>query len=189
MESKFGDRLVYWASGEFLLNQRSNGGTVVFLRSCIVTVLLIAAVLPAKSYFSKDSTFVFSASQLKIEIGDLIPWAGAVFAAAYAALYARFSAQWNYLASLYNQIAASSLALPYDTSRTDPRMHGWRAAFVEDAIDLHLAGKSMFSGAIKYYLSEDKAAFDAFVQHTNDARGKIRRLEKQLGFAAFPIDP
>lgn len=115
--------------------------------------------------------------------------AGAVFAAAYVAFYARFSAQWNYLASLYNQIAATALTLPINESQSDPRMHAWRAAFVEDAVDLHLAGKSMFKSAVMHYLSGDQGAFDAFVQHTSDAPKKILRLEAQLGFKAFPIVP
>lgn len=186
MARSMADRLVYWISGEFVLENRFNGGTVVFLRACIVTAILVIVVLPAKSYLSKDSALVFSVNQLKIELGELIPWAGAIFAAAYAALYARFAAQWNYLASLYNQIVATSLTLELQESKSDPRMHGWRAAFVEDAIDLHLAGKSMFRDAIVHYLSVDQGVLNAFVNHTSGAAAKIDELERRLGFHALP---
>lgn len=185
MKGKIADCIVYWISGEFVLTKRYNGGTVVFLRSCIVTVVLVTLVLPAKAYLAENTTFVFSGQQLKSELGELIPWAGAIFAAAYAALYARFAAQWNYLASLYNQIVATSLTLSLEDSRTDPRMHGWRAAFVEDAIDLHLAGKSMFRDAIVHYLSADQGALDAFVRHTSGAADKVIALEHRLGFQAL----
>jgi hypothetical protein len=35
---------------------------------------------------------------------DSIGWIGAIFAAVYAALYARFASQWSYLAGVYNQM-------------------------------------------------------------------------------------
>jgi hypothetical protein len=129
-------KLVEILSGEFFLNRRPNGGTAVLYRSLWVTGLACLLVLPAKSYFTAGTTLSFSASQLKIEIGEMIPWAGAIFAGAYVALYSRFAAQWNYLASLYNHLMATCVALPQEQRHGNKALANWRAAFVEDALDL-----------------------------------------------------
>ena len=105
-------RIVELLSGEFFLDRRPNGGTAVLYRSLWVTALACAFVLPLKAYFAADTRLAFSAGQLKVEIGEMIPWAGAIFAGAYVALYSRFAAQWNYLASLYNNLMATCVALP-----------------------------------------------------------------------------
>ena len=180
--------LVRYVSGEFLLKRNANGGTLVFVRSCIVTFFIIIVVLPVKSYCRADTLLVFSMAQFKAEVGDVLPWIGPVFAAAYAAFYARFSAQWNYLASLYNQIMAVSVTAPV-CGLAAQRMAGWRAAFIEDAIDLHLARKSMFKSAIKHYLSSDQAVVDAFFRGTEKAEDKARVLAEEWEFKVLTPTP
>ena len=76
--------VVNFLSGEFFLKSRPNGGTAVLLRSIWVTILICLCVLPLKSYFAKNTTLAFSAEQLKIELGELIPWFGAIFHCAVA---------------------------------------------------------------------------------------------------------
>jgi hypothetical protein len=75
----------------------------------------------------------------------------AVFGGAYAALYARFSSQWAYLAGTYNDIKAAQ-------ARKDANQNAiaeWRAAFIEDCDDLHLLRKSMFASAVDAMLNRN----------------------------------
>jgi len=183
------DKVVGFLSGEFLLLCRPNGGTVVLLRSLWIATLIFLIVLPLKSYFAPNTILVFSAAQLKIEIGEMIPWFGAIFAAAYVALYSRFAAQWGYLASLYNQMMASFVALPIERRRGNETLANWRAAFVEDALDLHLSEKAMFRGAI-ISLLQDGEVVRAFLDSTNNGSKRLKELEKKMGFAAAaPSNP
>lgn len=73
-------------------------------------------------------------------VAQTIPWLGAVFTATYAALYARFSAQWSYLAGVYNQMMATQSEI--EPSGKQPNaleeIQLWKAGFAEDAEDLHL---------------------------------------------------
>lgn len=124
--------LVNFLSGEFFLKSRPNGGTAVLLRSLWVTSLICFCALPAKSYLAEGTELAFSGAQLKVELGEMIPWFGAVFAGAYAAFYSRFAAQWSYLATLYNQLMAACAASPSGMI-SNQTMVNWHAAFVEDA--------------------------------------------------------
>jgi hypothetical protein len=101
-----------------------------------------------------------------------LPWFGAFFTGVYVALYSRFSSQWTYLAGLYNQIMAV-LARP----ESDPRvMAGWKAGFIEDADDLHLALKPMYAVIIKKLAEEE----DVVKDFEDDAPGGKQRLQELL---------
>jgi hypothetical protein len=179
----FMDKIVYLLSGEYILNWRPNGGTAVLLRSLLVTVLLYALAIPIKSYCEKGAVLEFSFNQFKIEIGNTLPWLGAIFAGSYAAFYTRFAAQWNYLAGLYNQIMAACVPLNEKERTNNRALNIWRAAFVEDAQDLHLAGKSMFRSVIIAYLQRDRVV-EVFLSSTADGKERIAQLEQQLNFTA-----
>lgn len=177
------DKLISALSGEFLLRHRPNGGTAVFLRSIWVTTLIYLLVIPIKSYCGEHAILQFSAHQLKIEIGETLPWLGAIFAGAYAAFYSRFAAQWNYLATLYNQLVATCVPLDKETRDNNEVLNAWRAAFVEDALDLHLARKSMFRSVVVGWLQRPLVVA-TFLESTEDGNQRIKDLEKQLDFKA-----
>jgi hypothetical protein len=177
------DKVISALSGEFLLNHRPNGGTAVLLRSVWVTTLIYALVIPIKSYCGDHAMFEFSAHQLKKEIGETLPWVGAIFAGAYAAFYSRFAAQWNYLATLYNQLVATCVPLDNEQRENNEVLNAWRAAFVEDAMDLHLARKSMFRSVVVGMLQRP-AVVTTFLGSTKDGERRIKELEKQLSFKA-----
>lgn len=175
-------------SGEFLLDKWPNGGEIVLLRSLLVSSLICLFVLPLKAYLSKETLLVFSLEQLKEDLGQMIPWFGAVFAGTYAAFYTRFSSQWTYLASLYNQMMEVCVTASEET-RSSPAFVNWQAAFIEDALDLHLARKPMFALAIAQML-EDPKIVKAFCASTKDGAQKIRGLESALKIsAAWPAEP
>jgi hypothetical protein len=97
---------------------------------------------------------------------------GALFAAVYAGLYARFSSQWSYLANVYNQIKAAESRGGCDASR----LAEWKAGFIEDAQDLHLALKPLFASVIRAWGSEAevKGSFETY------APGGALRLAKLM---------
>ena len=134
------DKIIDVVSGEVVLAFRPNGGTAVLLRSLWVTLLLYALAIAAKSYCADGATLAFSRDQLRHEVGETLPWLGAIFAGAYAAFYSRFAAQWGYLAGLYNQIMAACATLPSAQLTNNTVLLMWKAALIEDAQDLHLRG-------------------------------------------------
>lgn len=180
------DKIVYILSGEFFLRCRPNGGTVVLLRSAYVSLLIYVPALVIKVYCSTNAVLHFSPAAFRIELGDTLPWLGAVFAGAYAAFYTRFSSQWSYLANLYNQIMFSNVMRP-ETDHARNIIEVWWAAFIEDAQDLHLAGKSMFKSIIIDCLT-DADTVRVFLQSTDNSNKRLKDLERVLNFkAADPL--
>ncbi len=140
------DDVLYWASGEFMLKWRPNGGTVIMLRSAWTATLVYVGVLLFKEFVNPANTWVPKFDRIGAVIHESLSWYGAIFAAFYAGLYSRFSSQWAYLAGLYNQMQEAQLAIGRCRSRAQSRRLAiWNAAFIEDAEDLHLACKPMFA--------------------------------------------
>ena len=55
----------------------------------------------------------------------------------------------------------------------------WKAAFVEDAQDLHLATKKMFSVAV-WFMLEEPEVYDNFVKYTVNGEERLRQLVNDL---------
>src|SRR5687768_2888253 len=101
------------ASGEWLLEGRANGGTVIVARAALSASLIFLVALSLKSRLELGSGDTsFSLDELFRDSAALLPWFGAAFAGVYAGLYARFASQWSYLADLYNQIMAAQIRAP-----------------------------------------------------------------------------
>ncbi len=164
-------RLLRLVSAEFILDRRANGGGPIFFRALWSSVLVIALILIAENGLHPDRVY-FSSHELRLQMVDKIPWFGTVFAAIYAALYARFSAQWEYLADLYNQIKAAECARCVDTER----LAEWKAAFLEDAEDLHLALKPSFAWVIKAWCEREDVR-TAYVGEVPSREKRLKRLE------------
>lgn len=131
-----------------------------------------------RSSLAENATPCFSLEQLGREASETLPWLGAIFAGSYAALYARFSAQWQYLANLYNTIMATHVSLsPSKRKVNQETLASWKAAFIEDAQDLHLATKSMFAPVIGEMLEDEKIRA-AYVHSVGKSR--VNRLESQI---------
>jgi hypothetical protein len=167
----------FWAgvTGECILQcGHPNGGTVIFVRSMWVSVLLYASGLLLYTYAGWGWPPSFNVGL----IAQKVTWFGAIFAAVYAALYARFASQWSYLAGVYNQIR-ESLVRTKESECDRNHLIMWRAAFVEDALALHLATKPMFVPFISRLLDmpDVVAKFDAY---TDDGEKERERLEKRL---------
>src|SRR5688572_29010441 len=128
--------MIRWLSGEWMLNSRPNGGTVIVLRSLWLATIGYLAVIVLSETTRPDMIWQFSPAALKRAAIEKAPIAAGFFAASYAALYARFSSQWAYLAGVYNQIMAAKVRGVEGMDPTDA-LHVWQAAFIEDAEDLH----------------------------------------------------
>lgn len=152
-------------SGEFFLRCRPNGGGVVLARSLYVTLFIYGIALALKSYTTTGATFGFSLPELFHQINSTIPWAGAIFAGVYVAFYTRYSNQWSYLASTYNQITAAKAPLAGHFSCNNRILVVWQAGFITDAFTLHLDRKEIFKGIIASLLKDDvikEEVFDNF---------------------------
>jgi hypothetical protein len=145
--------MIRWLSGEFLLDWKANGGTVVLLRAIWIGFLGFLFTAVARELLDPQSVFGFSFQNLRKAVYSAMPAGGAFFAGSYAALYARFASQWTYLAGVYNQIMAAKLR-PIEGPEARLALSRWQAGFIADAQELHLALKPMFVAVITGMLSE-----------------------------------
>lgn len=132
--------------------------------------------LPAFLLYTRFSDGKIGAFDLRQGAADLVttlPWLATIFGAAYAAFYTRFSSQWTYLANLFNQIVQSQLMMPLDNlDDRQETLASWKAAFIEDAEDLHLAAKPMFLVAVLQWGSDELVA-EKFASNTVDGAKRL----------------
>lgn len=145
------DGLVNLLTAEYVFRWMPNGGTAVMIRTIIVACQVYLPTIGLKSYSAPDTTLTFSMDQLIIEVHSTIPWFGAIFGGVYVALYSRFVSQFSYLANLYNRILEVATT---DAIGNDENYNIWRAGFIEDALNMHLATKPTFASMIETMLNE-----------------------------------
>ena len=155
--------LVHVFSAEALLTYRANGGSVIALRSLLITAWVYAAAIGASAVLDLRGRFAY------------VEWFGAVFAAVYAGLYSRFASQWVYLAGVYNSIKQAETQVQRDSSLAMCALADWKAGFIEDALELHLATKSIFAPVILVWGSAPEVTA-AFKQHTPGGESFYRDL-------------
>lgn len=138
----------------FLSGNKANGGTIIFLRALAITLTITAIAMVLNNLINPKLILPIKWINFRQQIVDLSPWSAALFAGAYLALYTRFSAQWSYLANLYNMIKQAEISMYASTADAKQRnrqkdiLGQWKAGYIEDAIELHLAGKSNVAGII-----------------------------------------
>jgi hypothetical protein len=165
-------------------SRRPNGGSVVLARAIQSTFLLYALTLLVREVVNPASLWwQFSGGELRRALSDTLPWLGTIFAASYVSLYSRFSSQWSYLAGLYNQIKAAEIN-SVATGRTgvSTKLAEWKAAFIEDADDLHLSTKPIFASVIRRW-SEDSEVQRAF-EHFGVGKGPRFNAIKEAAIRA-----
>ncbi len=174
--------IVHCGSGEWLLRdpERSNGGTVILRRALIITSEIYVIAFAFLNIIDPARSWDFEGETLRRDVLASGNWVGTIFAAAYVALYARFSAQWSYLADVYNQIKQVEAAGASGNRRQHARVLAqWKAGFIEDADYLHLAAKPSFASTILLWGSEPlvRRAF------TSDCSGGEQRLSALIEVA------
>jgi hypothetical protein len=124
---------------------RPNGGTVIFWRALQISLTVYLPALWLHSALSAECPNCDAAwVDFEHAADQSLPWLAAIFGAVWAGLYARFASQWTYLADEYNQIRHALSIRPKPTDENKQHSQMWRAGFIEDALDLHLATKPMF---------------------------------------------
>jgi len=149
-------------SGEWMLGHlRSNGGTVILMRTIFITIWVVCGAIGLIALCDPDRPGPMTWAGFWSQLEEIGGWIGPIFGGVYLALYARFSAQWTYIANLYNMIMqARANGGAYDDVRAT-----WAAAFIEDADNLHLAMKSSVAPIIRAW-KDDKDVQRCFVEHT-----------------------
>ena len=184
--------MLYWLSGEWLLRNRANSGGVVFARALIVGLLTFSLAIGVLSWLDSILGFGFSKVVLATLVRQNLVWFGAIFGGAYAALYSRFSSQWQYLADLYNQLMQAEDARPRSELKGEQRKRRvlWWHAFIADAKDLHLALKPTFAAALLALLKEDDIATFARGKTEEDRKtfdNFSMQLRRVVGEAPTPL--
>jgi hypothetical protein len=172
--------ILRYATGEFLLEDNANGGTVVFVRSVMTSAVIYTTAVLAKGLLTTGMGSSIDWPVIRQIMLDTLPWAGAILGGTYAAFYARFASQWTYLAGLYNQLMETQAQAPRDGNEERERVYAnWKAGIVEDAVVLHLAAKPMFAPLIAALLKDIDVVM-AFRESAVDSERALTRLEKAL---------
>jgi len=172
--------IVHVVSFESLLKHRPNGGAVILLRTICVSVIVYLLVLTAVQVIDPERTSTFDLTEARLAIRNTIPRFGAIFAAVYVSLYSRFSSQWLYLADLYNQLMASEARAAASPNGKKMVLDLWKAGFLHDACDLHLARKPLFLSLVRRWGAET-AIRDYFVSTTPSGREAYEELMRSVG--------
>ena len=164
-------KLIRFVSAEWLLThyKHPNSGTVIVIRALFTTVCIYVAVLALRNMLDPERTWEFRSDELRGQVVHTLSLFGAMFGATYAALYARFSSQWQYLANVYNQIKAVESSQTLDSRA----LASWKAGFLEDAEDLHLATNRVFASVLRAWGTN----YDVRVQYIANTPGGQKRFD------------
>lgn len=169
----------HYFSGEWLLKlSGANGGGVILSRSLLVACQLTATTLILRNLIDPELTQCCSGSEFAKQIMEIAPWFAAAVGAVYAALYARFSAQWSYLASVYNQIKQSEVELygagPVNDEALN-KLAEWKAGYIEDAHTLHLHAKESVAATIHFW-GMDELVEKAFINTVTGGQARLNHV-------------
>jgi hypothetical protein len=180
--------LVSVLSCEWLVTKTKhpNGGEIVFLRALLIAVFMYLFTIAAKHGLDPMRSTSLDLHEFRSELAAGLPVFGAIFAAVYFALYTRFASQWLYLSNLYNKIIETEARVAANEA-AKIYIAGWKADFLEDAADLHLATKRVFAPIVVKWAgdcdvktsfishpSHTERMFDALVRDATAASGKQR---------------
>jgi hypothetical protein len=178
---------VNFLSAEFILTRRANSGSVVLLRALwsafwiMVIAIILNSILDNGITCNPELTLIWKGFQAHPT------WYAIVFAAVYTALYTRFANQWQYLAKLYNDLkvaeinhAKENTPLPAVTEL----LVKWQAAFVSDAIAMHLVSQDSFATAVGRYL-DDQAVRKLFIDLNKEET--FKKVKQRLDRAGVKL--
>lgn len=184
-------KIVAFLSFEWILTKyrRPNGGDIILMRAILIASLLYFSAIGVKSYLEPERVLAFDSEELRKQISSTLHWFGALLGSIYAALYTRFASQWRYLANLYNKIKETEAK--YGDAASKDAIAFWKAGFLEDADDLHLAKKQLFVSVLNAWGKDNKVK-SAFVKYSpggtarftalmNDVKEAYDRYNKCLG--------
>jgi hypothetical protein len=151
------------------------------LRTIFVSLELYILAFLLRTFLDSSTGKTLSIENSLVVVKETLPWFGAILAAVYAALYTRFSSQWVYVAGVYNQIKATEAQVAGSGRQPAAAevIASWKAAFIEDADELHLALKGEFAALIKTW-SEDEAVHREFVKYAPGGDPRLTALLRDV---------
>lgn len=169
--------LIEFLSSEWVLTRwkLSNGGSIVLFRSLLTSLYVYFIVLGLRNLLDPTSTWQFSPFALRAQVRETLHWFGTIFAATYVALYSRFAAQWLYIANTYNQIKAAESRRECDQDA----LADWKAGFLEDAEELHLATKRLFASVIREW-GKDESVKKKYADYAPGGEARFLALMKRV---------
>lgn len=184
---------VSFFSGEWILTRcgKSNGGTVIVLRSLWTSFWIMAVLVLGYSIQIGSVSNIFNWDLIKSKIVDGLKVFATITAFVYVALYARFASQWRYLADLYNKIKEAEIksCTPdegFDIESPNPKrsdpINEWKAGFIEDADELHLATKKIFMSILYNWLDDPGVKYQ-FINNTPCGEEHYAHLRRRVRVA------
>lgn len=177
-------QVLFLISGEVLFLWFPNSGGIVILRSLIASFCVLTIGFWGNSMI--EAKFQGNFAPLDVLYHGLKNnglWYAYTFAAVYAALYARFSSQWQYLAGLYNDLMAKTVDLKGIEKDESGLLAIWWAAFIEDAEMMHLATNKTYGTPIKYLLESNKHTVrEVYSRSRKNGEAHLKELERRLRY-------
>lgn len=176
-------RIVRAVTAEWMVTtgrkRRANGGGTILARSLWATVFIYVPSLWLYELIDPANSWSPSLIEARTVVVDTVGWFGAIFAGLYATLYTRFASQWTYLNNVYNQIKSAETRSAGNLDSSQP-VAAWKAGFIEDAAELHLAYKPLFASVIVAWSKDDEVE-KAFIDNTT---GNKERFDFIVGHAS-----
>jgi hypothetical protein len=167
--------IVEAVSAEWLLRLRPNGGTAILIRSFWISAIIFGVYLSLENWLDPHRLWwTFSLHELHLQVSSSLHLIGPILAGVYAALYTRFASQWSYLASVYNQIKAAETRKDCNSEQ----LALWKAGFIEDAEELHLANKHHFASTIRAW-GRERQVDAAFAENAPGGAERLAILLKK----------
>lgn len=138
------DDAVSILSGEWILKLWPNGGTVVALRTLLTGGLISGVSMSILK-------FICNSDLCSLECFKIY---GAIFAGVYTVFYSRYAAQWTFIANLYNKIKETEVRMDFNNKESVRHLKQWKASFIQDANELHLATKPKFASIIQSWIRD-----------------------------------
>ena len=162
-------------SGEWMLKNKDNGGSLILLRSIYISVILFSLSIAVYEITHPDTVWEPCLKSLISAIHENLTWFGVFFGGVYVSLYSRFASQWSYLSNLYNSIKQASCV---ENCKEDA-LAEWKAGFIEDAECLHLAYKKNFVPIIHVWLSNDLVK-EKYIKYAPGGKAACEKLETKI---------
>jgi len=173
--------VVWIISGEWVFSERANrenGGTMVAVRATWTAAFMFAGGLGLHEWLGPYGNDPWTWSATVDVVRRNLGLFGTLWGAAYAAFYTRFASQWSYLAGVYNQIKVAEMRMASDDEekQAPARFHlaQWKAGFLEDVEDLHLAMKPMYCSLVGVWGNDP----DVRVAYEREVVGGLVRLDE-----------
>jgi hypothetical protein len=171
------------ASGQWILkNLKANGGHVVVLRALWTTFVFLIFAMGLVALLDPEGKGPITAASAISQFSDIAEYVVFFLGASYLALYARFVSQWQYLAGLYNQIKHAEVAFP----NNEKALAEWKAGYLEDAENLHLAAKNNLAPVLHAWIKVD-AVKKAYIANTPGGEKRFNHLA-DLARKAYEVE-